>query len=187
MNENDLRVIKTKKQFHEALVRLLKIKPLEAISVSEICKLANVNRGTFYFHYEQKEGLFEEYFREVIKDLENSYHEPYQNLPIKPHEVAPSSLRIFHHVKKYSEFYKIVFSNKASLSYYYLFYEKIKMLVEEVLQYYKHLDINVALYSSYQANALIGMIMQWVAEDFSYSVEYMNEQYARFLKIEKYD
>ena len=28
------------------------------------------------------------------------------------------------------------------------------------------------------------MIMQWAAEDFSYSVEYMNEQYAHFLRMD---
>jgi len=184
MNLNDLRVLKTKSLFHQTLVKLLKDKPLESISVSEICKLANVNRGTFYLHYDQKENLFEEYFMEVMKDLEDSYHKPYKNLPIQPHEVSPSSLRIFHHVQKYSDFYKIVFSAKASMSYYYMFYDKIKSLLEEVIQLYEEENMNIPLYSSYQANALIGMIMQWAAEDFSYSVEYMNEQYAHFLRMD---
>lgn len=184
LNLNDLRVIKTKQTFHHALVSLLKDKPLEAISVSEICKSANVNRGTFYLHYEQKENLFEEYFKDVMKDLEDSYHGPYRNLSIQPHEIDPSSLRIFHHVKKYSDFYKIVFSNKASLSYYYLFYDKIKILLEEVLLLYKDDKTNIPLYSAFHANALIGMIMKWVAEDFSYSLDYMNEQYAHFLQID---
>ncbi|WP_077604935.1 TetR/AcrR family transcriptional regulator [Oceanobacillus sojae] len=183
MNLNDLRVIKTKKTFHEALVKLLKNKPLDSISVSEICKLAKVNRGTFYLHYEQKECLFEEYFKVVMEDLEDSYQGAYQDLQVQPHEVDPSSLRIFHHVKKYGDFYKIVFSNKASLSYYYLFYDKIKLLLGEVLKLYKNEDIDIQLYTAYQANALVGMIMHWVAEDFSYSLDYMNEQYARFYRL----
>ena len=185
MNLNDLRVIKTKKVFHQVLISLLKDKPLESISVSEICKMANMNRGTFYLHYEQKESLFDEYCQAVMKDLEDSYHGAYQNRQIQPHEIDPSSLRIFHHVKKYSDFYKIVFSNKASLSYYYLFYNKIKMLLEEVLLLYKDEKINQSLYSAFHANAFTGMIIQWVQEDFSYSVEYLNEQYARFLQIEE--
>ncbi|MFD1851743.1 TetR/AcrR family transcriptional regulator [Oceanobacillus bengalensis] len=186
MNLNDRRVIKTKNIFHQTLLKLLKEKNLESISVSEICKIANVNRGTFYLHYDQKENLFEEYFMEVMKDLEKSYHGPYQDLSIQPHEIDPSSLRIFHHVKKYSDFYKIVFSNKASLSYYYLFYNKVKILLEEVLTMYKDDKLNIPLYSAYQANAVIGMIIQWVSNDFSYSLDYMNEQYAHFLKIDKF-
>lgn len=57
------------------------------------------------------------------------------------------------------------------------------MLLEEVLHYYNDENI-ISLHSAFHANALIGMIMQWIAEDFSYSPEYMNEQYWRFLKLE---
>ncbi len=63
MNRNDLRVVKTKQALHNALLTLLSEKPLENISIAEICREANVNRGTFYLHYEQKEKLFEEYFQ----------------------------------------------------------------------------------------------------------------------------
>ena len=34
-----------------SLISLLKKKPFEYITVSEICKAAGVNRSTFYLHY----------------------------------------------------------------------------------------------------------------------------------------
>ncbi|WP_240421329.1 hypothetical protein [Paenibacillus periandrae] len=46
MNEYDLRVVKTKRALHEAILDLLKLKPLEAISVSAICRKASITRGT---------------------------------------------------------------------------------------------------------------------------------------------
>lgn len=58
----DLRVIKTKRALHEALVELLKNRRLEQVTISELCRVANVNRGTFYLHYARVEDVFEEYF-----------------------------------------------------------------------------------------------------------------------------
>jgi len=184
MNTNDLRVVKTKQALHGALVELLKVKPLESISISELCRLAKVNRGTFYFHYEQKEALFEEYFEELMKDLEDSYYEPYRHAPVlHTGSIDPTTIRIFHHISKHKEFYKIVFSKKASLAYYYLFFEKIKGLLEANFVHYEKDDaIDVPLFVAYQANAIAGMIMQWSADGFTHSAEYMNGQLVLFLK-----
>ena len=38
----------------DALVELLESKPLDRISVSDISKAANVSRGTFYYHFQDK-------------------------------------------------------------------------------------------------------------------------------------
>lgn len=41
----------TKRSICDALVSLLKEKPLEKISVTEVCQRADVNRSSFYKHY----------------------------------------------------------------------------------------------------------------------------------------
>ena len=69
MNKHDLRVVKTKKGIHQALLHLLKNKPLAHIKVTELCKAANINRGTFYFHYEEVGDVFKELFEEIMFDL----------------------------------------------------------------------------------------------------------------------
>ena len=55
--KTDLRVVKTKEALQEALLSLLKEKTLNSISVTEICLMAKVNRGTFYSHYGQIESV----------------------------------------------------------------------------------------------------------------------------------
>ena len=80
MNENDLRVIKTKKALHQGLMSLLKVSSLEAISVSMLCREAGVNRGTFYLHYKDIRMLFDEHLNYLLKDLEESYVEPYRHV-----------------------------------------------------------------------------------------------------------
>lgn len=56
-NNEDRRVRKTKKQLRTALTSLLLKKDLEHITVRDVAELADVNRGTFYAHYRDVEGL----------------------------------------------------------------------------------------------------------------------------------
>lgn len=42
----------TKKVVKDSFLSLLKDRPMEKITVTEICKLADINRGTFYQHYQ---------------------------------------------------------------------------------------------------------------------------------------
>lgn len=177
MRDNDLRIIKTKKALQEAILNLLENKKLENISITEICKEANINRGTFYLHYNQIEDILVEFFEELMKDLSEAYYEPYKHASvIYVNELNPSHIRIFHHVKKYSKFYKIAFSRNASINYYFLLYEKIKSLFSEFRQEEFQNGINSELYLAYQANAIIGLIMDWCENNFQYSVDEMNHQ-----------
>ena len=53
MNENDLRVIKTKKVLKETLKQLIiEHNDFTTINVKELCEKAHINRRTFYLHYQ---------------------------------------------------------------------------------------------------------------------------------------
>ncbi|MBB6733718.1 TetR/AcrR family transcriptional regulator C-terminal domain-containing protein [Cohnella zeiphila] len=183
MNENDQRVIQTKRALHGALLALLKTKPLESVSVSALCREAQLNRGTFYLHYKDVEALFDEHLQSLLRDLEESYYEPYKTAPhLEVRSLDPSTIRIFHHVKKYRQFYDIVFDRKSPLSYYYSLFEKIKSLMRESAATYSIGDRDLAMLVAYQANALMGLLIQWSEENFARSPESMNEQFASFLR-----
>ncbi|MBD8027960.1 TetR/AcrR family transcriptional regulator C-terminal domain-containing protein [Ureibacillus sp. Re31] len=186
MSQVDLRIIKTKEALHTALLTLLKNKPLESISISEICRCAKINRGTFYLHYSQVGDLFEEYFREMMEDLANSYQEPYRHVvKIKTSELDPSTIRIFHHIEKYKEFYRIVFSKNVPLTYYYLLFEETKRLFTEDAKEHFHVveGIDPNFYASYQANAILGMIIQWYNDGFQQKASVLNEQLVKILNL----
>ena len=57
----------TKKMMKNALIDLLDEKPLEKITVTEICKNADVNRSTFYAHYPDIYGIVDEMQEEIIQ------------------------------------------------------------------------------------------------------------------------
>ena len=186
LSVNDLRVVKTKQALHNALLTLLSNKPLENISIAEICRVAKVNRGTFYLHYEQKEKLFEEYFQEIVEDLYNSYEEPYRTTKtIMKNELDPNTIRIFHHIERFKLFYRIVFSKNVPLTYYYMLFDEIQALLKRDLAQNKIGEITTDYYSAYQANAIIGMILEWYRHDFADSASTLNQQLAAILRFDE--
>lgn len=70
INENDRRVKRTKRSLREALFKLLQQKPVNHISVTELTKLADVNRATFYFYYDDIFDMLEQIQNETYNVLE---------------------------------------------------------------------------------------------------------------------
>ncbi len=73
----DLRIVKTYTALTEALESLLLEKPLNEITVSEICEKAMVRRATFYKHFGDKNELLLFIFKEMqeeIKEKQNAAH-----------------------------------------------------------------------------------------------------------------
>lgn len=66
--------IKTKKHLSKTLKKLMMKKPLSKITISEIVRSADVNRKTFYYHFESINELFkwtlEEEAVHVVKNLD---------------------------------------------------------------------------------------------------------------------
>ena len=69
MNKSESKYFNTATKMDLALISLLKKKPFEYITVSEICKTAGVNRSTFYLHYETIGDLLGETTRYLLDDF----------------------------------------------------------------------------------------------------------------------
>ena len=69
MNKNDSKYFKSAEKMHNALITLLNKKDFELITVKEICELAEVNRSTFYLHYDNSYDLLKETIEAVYKDF----------------------------------------------------------------------------------------------------------------------
>ena len=55
--KSDRRVQYTRRTLQESLVALMQEKPLQKISVKEICARADINRSTFYVHFGSPEEV----------------------------------------------------------------------------------------------------------------------------------
>ncbi|MFF2910640.1 TetR/AcrR family transcriptional regulator [Paenibacillus sp. NPDC057934] len=71
VNASDPRVIRTRQLIIDAYIDLLTTKEFNAITVSDISKLATINRATFYAHFTDKFSLTDSYFSASFMDFVN--------------------------------------------------------------------------------------------------------------------
>ncbi len=83
-----------------AILALLKEKPLEAISISELCDRAGVGRTSFYRNFQEKEDILKEYIRQL-------FHTWMETLPENP-PLNELIRAMFSHFETYRDFYALL-------------------------------------------------------------------------------
>lgn len=64
----DRRTRYTRQAIRDALLELMKQKSFSKVTVTEICKLAEMNRGTFYLHYLDLEDVLDDILTEMMTE-----------------------------------------------------------------------------------------------------------------------
>lgn len=159
----------TKKRLKEALLSLLQDKPINEISVTELSELADVNRGTFYFHYADVYDMLykteDEFFREFEKILdfdENDKTNIYQYL-----------LKIFSFLGDNHDMCSVFFSENNDMK----FFNKTKLLVNKHLcSLWKYADTHfnqtkMEMYNSFIVNGCAGIMQRWLDDGLQESPE----------------
>jgi AcrR family transcriptional regulator len=70
--KQDRRVKYTKAVLRDSLISLMKEKPVEKITVKEICEGADINRSTFYVHYASPQDLLDSIKEEMYDEVKAS-------------------------------------------------------------------------------------------------------------------
>ena len=151
--------LRSKKLITDALVALLDEKTLDKITVTDIVKKADINRGTFYAHYGSVADV-------VTSIFENVY------------EIIKSSIMIFHDNSKFDmaimlkelqivmeqdfDFYKKIFSSDINMK----IYEEISnVLISYVYDHESEIS-NVShedfvFYTSFYSGGIIKLYRDW--------------------------
>lgn len=183
----DRRIIKSKKAMKDAMLSLMQEKDFKEISISNIVRKADLNRGTFYKHFQYKEDLLNEIIDEVIIDLVESYREPYKDIKLlEVNKLTTSAIKVFDHVSNYSSFYSLIVQTNALAGFQQKFCVVLKELtLTDLEDSLPNPKINRELHASYQAYAILGLIIEWINGGFKYSSIYMAEQLLEILKHNK--
>lgn len=72
--KNNRRAQYTTELIKKCFLALLETKKLPQITVTEICKQADINRGTFYLHYKDPYELFEVMQKEMNQEIGETLH-----------------------------------------------------------------------------------------------------------------
>lgn len=170
MNKNESKYFNTAKKMNDALITLLDKKDFSYITVKDICTIANVNRSTFYLHYQNTSDLLEE----VIHNLNSSFYEHFKEIKkpsaddelsnlifIKDEYLLPylsfikENRRVYRAVKKYSTLFLIDNYTKSVYS----------DLISKILTRFNVDDNYKKCMFSYYINGLSSMILLWCEND----------------------
>lgn len=93
----------------DALLKLLKDKPIGDISISELCDLAGIGRASFYRNFESKEDMLRRYIHKIFREWTDEADKK-ENRPLN--ELLGL---LFAHFEKHKDFYNLL--NERSLIY----------------------------------------------------------------------
>lgn len=118
----DARVRYTRMVIKDALASLLKEKPLNKVTVKELCELAGINRATFYKYYSDPFDLMDQIEKEFLLALQ-------KNLKTSPGSFREIFIYIMANIQADGERYLALFSengdNKFPSRIFTLYYEHI--------------------------------------------------------------
>ncbi|ARD75300.1 TetR family transcriptional regulator [Staphylococcus xylosus] len=168
----DRRVRKTKNAIKQAFIKLLAEKELERITIQDITTLADVNRGTFYLHYEDKYILLSDLEDEILASLADEIGTSKlvmqdSNLEDFAKNFSKKILKnIILHIQKDIDFYLVIFKldRKSQLE------DKISELmyanmVKIISNKQKISGIPIDYFHSYVSGATISFIKHWVQDN----------------------
>lgn len=183
----DKRVIRTKEKFHEVLIDLMEEKNFHDITITEIVKTAGFNRGTFYAHYEKKEELLEEVIENMFDKMKEVFRKPYEDLSvINFHDFPSNSIILFDHFLEHRQFYKLMLRQASTTNFQERFSNQLDKYFREEFEFdVTNIDpnIDIELFITYRINGIIGIILQWIENDYPTSPSYMGEQLLHVLNF----
>jgi len=182
----DKRVVRSKHNIKKTFLRLLHAKPFSQITISELIKEANYNRGTFYSHFETKEKLLDEVIRDVIEELIAQIRQPYKHSEVvNMKELNTDSITLFYYLKENAELYRLLLSNHIQVD----FRHKIAKAIEELfIREYDYIftdktHVHPKWLYIYRAHGVAGLIIRWIEENFPTTPQFMAEQVIELMVI----
>ena len=172
----------TKRRLREGLLRLLEEKPINEISVKELTELVDVNRGTFYFHYQDIYDLLrdmeQEFFTQFDRTL--SGNKPLLNedgFPFFDAEGAPYLHAVFSFVDANRDFCRIMLSPHGDMK----FVELVKNRIDDQCRFFWQIlapgadEERRSMYNAFLINGMIGLIQEWVTDRRNLTVESISD------------
>lgn len=117
--------IRSRKLINEALVDLLLEKQLDKITVTDVVKRAEINRGTFYAHYKDIKDVINHWVEEAFSSIRDAIAMSQSSLMDMPHALLTQVQTI---LEENLDFYRKIMNSSASI-----FIEE--QLVQVVLDY----------------------------------------------------
>lgn len=167
----DRRITRTRAALREALIELLEERGLESITVNDLCSRADVTRGTFYNHYQDKDALLAAFEDEVLSDVAE-FERRMGSLDmvsvlghIARKKPLPFLVELFDYLRDQGDFLHAVLGSGGDVSFGPRLRDSLcTQIVESILheQYRDNPTPFVGYYVAFYASAYLGVITRWI-------------------------
>lgn len=190
LKNEDPRIQRTKQAFEEALLSLLKDVDFEKVTVSSLAKEANLNRATFYLHYEDKDDLLENYLTKSLDLLKQHAIIPPEEFGFATNKPHPLFVRIFECLEKDYKFFRIMLTRNADSLILYSVIDIIESFIdssnEKMIQHGVSFAVEIELSKTYFTNAFLGTMIWWLQNEMPYSPKHIAFQLTKLATIGPY-
>lgn len=159
------RVLYTKKIIKESLLELLQNKKIHQITVTDICKNANINRGTFYTHYKDAYDLLEsmedELFNQMLEYIEETPIDDYKDVLL---------LKALELIKENKDLFKILFCQQMDSD----IMDRIVLLankaeIDKLISSSTVDDVFLEYFIKYNVGGVFSVVQTWLENDLNES------------------
>lgn len=172
--EENRSVRNTKRRLRESLLTLLEQKPINEVTVRELTELADVNRGTFYFHYQDVYDL--------LRSMEDDFFEQFDRtlsgfVPSFEAEGTPYLHAVFSFLDENRTFCRIMLSPHGDMQ----FVQLVMQRVDKQCSYFWKMfapeadEKRFSMYNAFIINGWVGLIREWVNDRRDFTVESISE------------
>ncbi len=163
MNTKDnRRTRQTRRLLKDAYIDLMQDRPVSKITVKALCDSADLNRSTFYLHYEEP--------NDVLKDIENETIENLRGYLLaigteKEHNISAVSLPFLNYVKENGKLFSVLLVNNENP----YFLRKLTELTAENIrqQMGTHLqETYESMVFSFIISGSLSVLTEWIRSDF---------------------
>ena len=184
MNKSESKYFNTASKMDLALISLLKEKPFEYITVSEICARAGVNRSTFYLHYETIGDLLDETARYLLDDFLSYFSTDVKSVSFNLADCTLDEL-IFvcekylnpylTYIRENKEIFTTALAHVKTLNFEKVHRRMFENIYNPILDRFGYPERNRDYIVMYYLNGIMAVIVEWLKDDCNKSIKEITE------------
>lgn len=170
MKKTDRRVIRTQKSIRDAFLKLMQMKEFHQITVTELAHLADIDRKTFYLHYNSTADILNEFETELAekvlallqKDSQFDIHTFFSGL----NNIMMEDIGLYRRISEATS--------------YGFFLTECKDILKRTIQQSFYASASMTpeifnVYTEYIASGIIGIYTDWLCSNSKISMEELTE------------
>ena len=132
INDNDIRVRRTKKLLRKGVAEIGKTKSVNKITVKELTDLVEINRGTFYLHYKDVYDLVDSIENELCEEFDQKV------LTVTPDDILHRPVDVletyFEYFRTHKDIINVLMGENGDAKFVYRFGELMNTKIVEIFK-----------------------------------------------------